>query len=140
MSTATYPEIEPESGAGYTPQYHEFFGRLRRARIDKGLTLTEMAELVRLPLKSAYDFENLLMPLPFEWIEAWCKVVGVPFKDYIAVYWAMEEAYAAAQEPVETGALSSTDTHTSAPDPSHLPLRSAFDRIARFFRALFPKP
>jgi transcriptional regulator with XRE-family HTH domain len=99
MSTAIeFVATDPEPSSKYTPAYREFFARLRRARIEKGLSLAEVAELVGLQLSLAYEFENLIAPLPFEWLEVWCKVVGVPFDDYLAVYWAMEEAYAAAKE------------------------------------------
>ncbi len=155
QSVAIYPEIEPESGAGYTPAYRQFFGRLRRARIERGISLAEMAKLVGLPLQSAHDFENLAMPLPFEWIEAWCKVVGVPFADYLAVYWAMEEAdfeaqeRDAAQKEAAQNAPCITNTESEADAPSNAsvsrggwlwPLRAALDRIAIFFRSLFSTP
>ena len=87
-----FVDTDPEPGSNYTPAYREFFGRLRRARIEKGLSLFEVAELVGLQLPLAYEVENLIAPLPFEWLEVWCKVVGVPFDDYLEIYWDMEEA------------------------------------------------
>ena len=142
--TIQFVATDPEPDSKYTPQYRQFFGRLRRARIEKGLSLSEIAELVGLQLSLAYEFENLIAPLPFEWLETWCKVVGVPFEDYLAVYWAMEEADFETQE---REAAQNTQKEAAAPSPfsenvnrrfSILNLlRAAVAYIARRVTALF---
>jgi transcriptional regulator with XRE-family HTH domain len=157
--TIQFVATDPEPGSNYTPAYRQFFARLRRARIDKGLSLFEVAELVGLELPLAYEVENLIAPLPFEWLEVWCKVVGVPFADYLVVYWASEEAYfqkleceaeeKAARERGDTpNAPCITNTEADATLIESLSrgctwlttLRAAFDRIARFFRSRFSNP
>jgi transcriptional regulator with XRE-family HTH domain len=162
--TIQFVDTDPEPGSNYTPAYREFFERLRRARIEKGLSLFEVAELVGLQLSLAYEVENLIAPLPFEWLEVWCKVVGVPFEDYLAVYWAMEEA--GIPEPERSRCIAGRKAnqhknngraqgHATTPDPEHSeaepehcgaqpgtlsPLRAALDRAARFFRSRFSTP
>ena len=151
--TIQFVETDPEPGSNYTPEYREFFARLRRARIDKGLSLFEVAELVGLELPLAYEVENLIAPLPFDWLEVWCKVVGVPFADYLVVYWdsqrewdERQDARKEAQE-CEAAQNAPSSTNTEPPAPSFpsvnggfgglATLRATFDRVARFFRSLF---
>ena len=142
-----WPEIYPSRG------YRGFIKRLRLARINKGLSIADMSDEVGLSFRLAYEFENLVAPLPFCHMRVWCDVVGVPFDDFLAIYWADEEAYAVAKEReaeqkvAEQQSLGITSTKAGAPEvptsnPPHSPrnvgwlspLRAAFDRILPFFR------
>lgn len=159
-----FVETDPEPGFGYTPAHREFFALLRRARIDKGLSIADMSDEVGLSFKLAYEFETLVTPLPFEWLEVWCKVVGVPFADYLVVYWDGQEVYfqkqekereaeeteAAREREGTPNAHSSTNTAAETTAPANAsenrafgllaPLCAAFARVAVFFRALFSTP
>lgn len=87
-----WPEFAP------SPGHRNFIERLRRARIDCGLSIPDMAKRVGLGLRLAREFENAITPLPFCHLEIWCQVVGVPFEDYLALYWAEMEVYFEAEE------------------------------------------
>ncbi len=75
-----WPQFNPSTG------YRRFIERLRLARLERGLSIAEMSDEVGLTFRLAHEFENIVAPLPFEWLEVWCQTVGVPFNDYIAIY------------------------------------------------------
>jgi transcriptional regulator with XRE-family HTH domain len=95
-------------------RYRRFIERLRLARIERGLSIADMSDEVGLSFKLAYEFENLITPLPFEWLEIWCETVGVPFADYLAIYRADQREWDEGQAFLEIEAQAfapSTVTH-----------------------------
>ena len=87
-----WPEFAP------SPGYRSFIERLRRARIECGLSIPDMAKRVGLGFQLAHEFENLITPLPFCHLSLWSEAVGVPFEDFVAIYNAEMEELFDAQE------------------------------------------
>jgi transcriptional regulator with XRE-family HTH domain len=156
MSNATQPtQIEAEEFVwpDFNPSigHRSFIERLRLTRLERGLSIADMADEVELHHKLAYEFENALTPLPFDYLEVWCQAVRVPFEDFLAIYWADEEAYDAAKEAQsKTEQKTPGITNTSSgltPEPalSHssrafgflIRLRSEATRITKGFLSSF---
>lgn len=162
-------ESEPEFvWPEYTPStaHRHFLGRLKRARIERGLSIADMSDEVGLTFGLANEFEHGVTPLPFEWLEVWCETVGVPFADYLAIYWADEREWAERQveqredaqkeaeqqTPCITNTGPNQATVTKAPallrSTSHSPrgfsllayLRSLVAHIRSRLRSLFSTP
>ena len=135
------PEFNP------SPAYRGFVERLRLARIERGLSIAEMSDEVGLTFRLAHEFENLAAPLPFEWLELWCQTVGVPFEDFLAIYWADECVWdeRQAQLEIESAAPCINITEICGiktpagpnPDFGFLgTLHVALARLAKFFHSL----
>lgn len=117
-----WPEFNP------SPAHRNFIERLRLARLERGLSIADMSDEVGLTFRLANEFESLTTPLPFDYLELWCQVVGVPFDDYLAIYRADERAWderqaekkaAREREVRETPCLTNTEaTDTEAPTPA----------------------
>ncbi len=91
-----WPEFAP------SPGYRSFIERLRHARIERGLSIPDMAKRVGLGFQLAHEFENLITPLPFCHLSLWSEAVGVPFEDFVAIYNAeMEELFDAQEREAE---------------------------------------
>ena len=90
-----WPEFNPSH------RYREFIERLRLARLERGLSIADMSDEVGLTFRLAHEFENIVAPLPFEWLEVWCETVGVPFADYLTIYRADEREWDARQDELE---------------------------------------
>ncbi len=140
-----WPEFNP------SPGYCHFIERLNRARIERGLSIADMAGEVGLTFRLANEFENGVTPLPFCHLELWCEAVGVPFDDYLALYRAEERAWDEREAEKKAPCITDTEaTETEAPAPalSRSPssfgflnsLRSAFAHIRDRFLSLFSTP
>lgn len=141
-----WPEFNP------SPAHRHFLERLRLARLGRGLSISDMSDEVGLTYRLANEFETLAAPLPFEWLEVWCQTVGVPFDDFLAIYWADEREWEQRQERKQSEQQAPCititeagegETETLAPTSVNRgfgwlsSLRAALSRVARFSRLSF---
>lgn len=143
MSRTTSPTVTqsqeqvvwPDSTPSTT--HFSFIERLKRARIERGLSIPDMADRVGLGLRLAHEFEDVVTPLPFSHLELWCEAVGVPFADYLSIYWAEEREIRECEErEAEQKAPCITNTtsdETAAPALSYSPRGCG---ILNFLRSL----
>jgi transcriptional regulator with XRE-family HTH domain len=143
-----------------SPRYRSFIERLRLARLERGLSIADMTDEVGLSFKLAYEFENIVTPLPFDYLEVWCETVGIPFADYLAIYRADQREWDERQDQLEIApdqqqhsapcitvtAADEIEATETAPTSVNRRfgvlnlLRAAFDRIASFFHSRFCTP
>ena len=120
-----WPEFAP------SPGYRHFIERLRRARIECGLSLSDMAKRVGLGFQLAHEFENLITPLPFCHLSLWSEAVGVPFDDFVAIYNAeMEELFDAQERETQERETQERETQEREAQEREAQEREAQEREA----------